>query len=165
MCALSLNIVCACALALSPLFPLKILCVRVLSLSLLSSLSKYCVCVRALSVKTWWVVCFLSKYCVCVCSRSLSSLPSQNIVCACALALSPLFPLKILRVCVLSPSKYCVCVCSLPLNIVRVLFLSKYCDSVMCSEIKIRYLAHAHISWFWRLTRMSVCNSPMSTSY
>ena len=28
-------------------------------------------------------------------------------------------------------------------------------DSVMRSGIKIRYLAHAHISWFWRLTRMS----------
>ena len=28
-------------------------------------------------------------------------------------------------------------------------------DSVMRSGIKIRYLAHAHISWFWRLTRKS----------
>ena len=28
-------------------------------------------------------------------------------------------------------------------------------DSVMRSGIKIRYLAHAHISWFWRRTRKS----------
>ncbi len=38
-------------------------------------------------------------------------------------------------------------------------------DSVMRSGIKIRYLAHAHISWFWRLTRMSAYNNPMSMSY
>jgi hypothetical protein len=38
-------------------------------------------------------------------------------------------------------------------------------DSVMRSGIKIRYLAHAHISWFWRLTRMSAYNSPMYMSY
>ncbi len=38
-------------------------------------------------------------------------------------------------------------------------------DSVMRAGIKIRYLAHAHISWFWRLTRMSAYNSPMYMSY
>ena len=38
-------------------------------------------------------------------------------------------------------------------------------DGVMRSGIKIRYLAHAHMSWFWRLTRMSAYNNPMSMSY
>ena len=36
-------------------------------------------------------------------------------------------------------------------------------DSVMRSGIKIRYIAHAHMSWFWRLTRMSVYTKPYST--
>jgi hypothetical protein len=38
-------------------------------------------------------------------------------------------------------------------------------DSVMRSGIKIRYLAHAHISWSWRLTRMSAYKKNMSMSY